>query len=115
MNPVEMLLMSRRKTINLTESKKKSKPCESCRRSNSAKPKKNSLIMDKKPVVPPHGTSNVPSAPPQTLKNQTDDNELTFPEPPSTFAGSSNNGGGGTGGDLDFDELARRFDQLKKK
>ncbi|KAK5976673.1 hypothetical protein GCK32_011413 [Trichostrongylus colubriformis] len=39
-----------------------------------------------------------------------------FPEPPSTFAGGSNSrpGGGGTGGDLDFDELARRFDQLKK-
>ncbi|VDO56066.1 unnamed protein product [Haemonchus placei] len=113
-----MLLMSRRKTINLLDSKKKPKPCESCRRSNSAKPKKNSLVIDKKPAVPPHGTNNVPSAPPQTLKNPTDESELMFPEPPSTFAGGSGNsggGGGGTGGDLDFDELARRFDQLKKK
>ncbi|KIH49331.1 hypothetical protein ANCDUO_20594 [Ancylostoma duodenale] len=46
-------------------------------------------------------------------------NEWNFPEPPNTFAGGPGNsnggGGGGTGGDLDFDELARRFDQLKKK
>uniref|UniRef100_A0A7I4YXK5 IST1 homolog n=1 Tax=Haemonchus contortus TaxID=6289 RepID=A0A7I4YXK5_HAECO len=79
---------------------------------------RNSLVIDKKPAVPPHGTNNVPSAPPQTLKNQSDESELMFPEPPSTFAGGSGNsggGGGGTGGDLDFDELARRFDQLKKK
>ncbi|KAK5983076.1 hypothetical protein GCK32_021609 [Trichostrongylus colubriformis] len=71
-----MLLMSRRKTINLTESKKKQK-CESCRRSNSAKPKKNSMVIDKKPVVPPHGTSNIPSAPPQTMKNQNDESGVS--------------------------------------
>ncbi|KJH43533.1 hypothetical protein DICVIV_10444 [Dictyocaulus viviparus] len=75
---------------------------------------------EKKPVVPPHSTGNVPSAPPQSLKNQTDcENELTFPEPPTSFTGTSGNttsgGGIGTGSDLDFDELARRFDQLKKK
>ncbi|RCN37096.1 hypothetical protein ANCCAN_17026 [Ancylostoma caninum] len=112
-----MLLMSRRKTINLTDSKKKK--CGSCKRSNSAKPSKNSMIEDKKPIVPPHATSNIPSAPPQTMKNQNDtESEWNFPEPPNTFAGgpgNSNGGGGGTGGDLDFDELARRFDQLKKK
>ncbi|CAJ0589306.1 unnamed protein product [Cylicocyclus nassatus] len=83
---------------------------------------RNSMVVDeKKPVVPPHATSNIPSAPPQTIK-QNDDatlpNDWTFPEPPSTFAGGppgNNGGGGGSGGDLDFDELARRFDQLKKK
>lgn len=79
-----------------------------------------SPVNEKKPIVPPHGTSNVPSAPIQPQKNQNDyDNELVFPEPPSTFAGGSDNNGGsggmGTGSDLDFDELARRFDQLKKK
>ncbi|EYB82051.1 hypothetical protein Y032_0368g70 [Ancylostoma ceylanicum] len=80
----------------------------------------NSMIEDKKPIVPPHATSNIPSAPPQTIKNQNDtESEWNFPEPPNTFAGGPGNsnggGGGGTGGDLDFDELARRFDQLKKK
>ncbi|VDM77629.1 unnamed protein product [Strongylus vulgaris] len=97
------------------------------------------VVDEKKPVVPPHANSNVPSAPPQTIKNHQDidsgvssgdsfsnnvvkktsaDLNWTFPEPPSTFAGGppGNNGGsGGNGGDLDFDELARRFDQLKKK
>ncbi|EYB82052.1 hypothetical protein Y032_0368g70 [Ancylostoma ceylanicum] len=100
----------------------------------------NSMIEDKKPIVPPHATSNIPSAPPQTIKNQNDTEsgvsrgdyptssrenrtsaclKWNFPEPPNTFAGGPGNsnggGGGGTGGDLDFDELARRFDQLKKK
>lgn len=79
---------------------------------------RNSMVVDKKPIVPPHATSHIPSAPPQTLKNANDgENELTFPEPPSTFAGGNSNSGGSGGGgaDLDFDELARRFDQLKKK
>ncbi|VDL82505.1 unnamed protein product [Nippostrongylus brasiliensis] len=115
-----MLLMSRRKTINLTESKKKAK-CDSCKRSNSTKPKKSSMVVTdnkKPPVVPPHASSSLPSAPPQTIRNVNDgENELNFPEPPSTFAGGNNGrgGGGGGGADLDFDELARRFDQLKKK
>lgn len=76
---------------------------------------------EKKPIVPPHATSNVPSAPLQPPKSQSD-YDLVFPEPPSTFTGGSGNsgpgsgsGGNGTGNDLDFDELARRFDQLKKK
>ncbi|KAK6758300.1 hypothetical protein RB195_015859 [Necator americanus] len=80
---------------------------------------RNSMIEDKKPIVPPHATSSFPSAPPQTIKNQNEAEEWTFPEPPSTFnEGPGNSGGGGGsggGGELDFDELARRFDQLKKK
>lgn len=32
----------------------------------------NSMVVDKKPIVPPHATSHIPSAPPQTLKNAND-------------------------------------------
>lgn len=49
--------------------------------------------------------------------------DLSFPEPPSSFVGGNNkpggpggnNGGGaGNGGFDDFDDLARRFEELKK-
>ncbi|CAJ0939432.1 unnamed protein product, partial [Mesorhabditis belari] len=73
-------------------------------------------------VTPPSG----PSAPPQTVRKPDgpppNDFELNlnFPDVPSGGLGGNNKpgneGGGGSGGnDLDFDELARRFDQLKKK
>ncbi|CAD6186650.1 unnamed protein product [Caenorhabditis auriculariae] len=68
---------------------------------------RNSMIQ---PNLPP---SN-PSAPPQSLKKPEDD-EIFFPEPPTTFVGGGNAPGGSGGSDLDFDDLAKRFDQLKKK
>ncbi|CAI2355371.1 unnamed protein product [Caenorhabditis sp. 36 PRJEB53466] len=89
---------------------------------------RNSLVN---PNLPPTHPSNHPTAPPQSLRKPDIDDfsDLSFPEPPTTFisGGGGNNkpgsggsgggaggGGGGSGGDLDFDDLARRFDALKK-
>uniref|UniRef100_A0A8R1DMK6 IST1 homolog n=1 Tax=Caenorhabditis japonica TaxID=281687 RepID=A0A8R1DMK6_CAEJA len=71
---------------------------------------------------PPGIQTNHPTAPPQSLRKPDDDfSALNFPEPPTNFVGGNNKppgGGGGGGGqtapNLDFDDLARRFDELKK-
>lgn len=79
---------------------------------------RNSLVN---PNLPP----NHPSAPPQSLRKPDEDfSDLSFPEPPTTFVGgnkpgggggSGNGGSGGGGGGFDdFDDLARRFEELKK-
>lgn len=79
---------------------------------------RNSLVN---PNLPP----NHPTAPPQSLRKPDDDFDLSFPEPPTTFVGGNRPGGGsggggntgsggGGGGMDDFDDLARRFEELKK-
>uniref|UniRef100_A0A1I7T282 IST1 homolog n=1 Tax=Caenorhabditis tropicalis TaxID=1561998 RepID=A0A1I7T282_9PELO len=79
---------------------------------------RNSLVN---PNIPP----NHPTAPPQSLRKPDDDfSDLSFPEPPTTFVGGNKPGGGsgggnggsggGGGGFDDFDDLARRFEELKK-
>ncbi|CAI5452080.1 unnamed protein product [Caenorhabditis angaria] len=77
---------------------------------------RNSLLQ---PSVP----SNNPTAPPQSIRKPDNLDDLNFPEPPTTFVGGPKGpssgppppGGSNGGGDLDFDDLAKRFDALKKR
>ncbi|CAN99697.1 IST1 homolog [Caenorhabditis elegans] len=80
-------------------------------------------LSQRNSLVNPNLQPNHPTAPPQSLRKPDDFSDLSFPEPPSSFVGGNNkpggpggnNGGGaGNGGFDDFDDLARRFEELKK-
>ncbi|CAI4231556.1 unnamed protein product [Auanema sp. JU1783] len=74
-------------------------------------------LSQRNSVVMPHDKSGGASAPQPSSKNSLE-SEFTLPDPPTDFNHTNNGGGnGGIGGslNLDFDELAKRFDQLKGK
>jgi len=72
--------------------------------------------------MPPQGTGGHPSAPPPQPPNG-NGGGLNLPEVPTNHlppppAGGNSGGGGGaanSGDDMDFDDLSRRFEELKKR